>query len=192
MRRPRLAPAFVTTVLSTGCAWTYGGGVQYAQNVDNPNTLGAHGRVAWGFGAGRNALVIATDLGVGSSVTYGGLWMHTAPRLEYAWLPRSRAVGLRLGAGALVLADTRASDIGAGPALTAEVLYGLSTTEDEDRGYRATLLGFGLQAAYDVSGDTTGPMVVLTASITRDAVLPFGNPPRVRPQVPPVRARQPR
>ena len=192
MRRPRLAPAFVTTVLSTGCAWTYGGGVHYAQSVDNASALGANARVAWGFGAGRNALVIATDLGMGSSFTSGGLWMHTAPRLEYAWLPRSRAVGLRLGAGGLVLADTRASDIGAGPALTAEVLYGLTSNEDEDRGYRATLLGLGLQAAYDVAGDSTGPMVVLTASITRDGVLPFGNPPRVRPQVAPDRARPPR
>jgi hypothetical protein len=186
VRRTRLSPAFVTTVLTSGCAWSYGAAVHYAQTAENPNALGATGRVAWGFGAGRNALVLAADLGVGSSVKYGGVWFESHPRLEYAWLPRPRGVGLRLGAGGLVIGGTRGPDLGAGPAISGEVLYGLSGTEDEDRGYRATLLGFAVQTGYDVVGDSTGPMVVFAASITSDGVLPFGNPPRPRPQPAPV------
>ena len=38
MRRRPLASAFVTTVVSSGCAWSYGGGVQYAQATDGDTT----------------------------------------------------------------------------------------------------------------------------------------------------------
>jgi hypothetical protein len=185
MRRARLAPAFVTTVLTTGCAWTYGGALHYTQTADDPNTLGATGRVAWGLGGARNALVIAADLGLGSSVKYGGLWLQSYARAEWAWLPRPHDFGLRLGAGGLVLGATRGPDFSAGPAISAEVLYGLSVTDDPDRGYRATSLGLSLQAGYDAAGGA-GPMMVLALSVVNDGVLPFGNPPRPRPAQAPV------
>ena len=186
MRRRRLAPAFVTTVLSSGCAWTYGAGVQYAQSADNPNVVGASVRGAWGFGGERNALVIATDLGVGSSARYGGLWLQNHSRIEWSWLPRQSDFGLRLGAGSLTLGGTRGPQVGVGPAISAEVLYGLSVATDTGNGYRGTLIGLAAQAGYDVSGDA-GPMVIFALSITRDGTVPFGNPPRPSAPIEPLR-----
>lgn len=186
MRRRPLAPAFVTTVLSSGCAWTYGAGAHYAQSADNPNALGATARGAWGFGGERNALVIATDVGVGSSPRYGGVWMQSHSRLEWSWLPGPNDFGLRLGAGSLALGGTRGPQPGIGPAISAEVLYGLSVSPDTTYGYRGTLVGLALQAGYDVSNDA-GPMMVLALSITRDGTVPFGNPPRPQVRVEPVR-----
>lgn len=176
MRRTRLAPAFVTTVLTSGCAWTYGGGAHYAQNADNPNAFGAMVRGAWGVGGDRNALVLASDFSVGSSAHYGGVWLQTYSRVEWAWLPRPQDFGLRLGAGGLTSGGTRGTSLGIGPAISAELLYGLSVNPETRYGYRGTLLGFALQAGYDAAMDT-GPMMVLAVTITRDGTVPFGNPP---------------
>ncbi len=184
MRR-RLAPAFVTTAVSTGCAWalsgcawTLGGGVEYAHTGWSQNAVALHGRAAWGVG-GRSALVIAADFAVGASPSHGGVWGRTTPRLEWAWRPRQGAFGARLGAGGYLGGGV--GELAAGPALTAEALYGLSTSDEDSlaRGYRATLLGLGLQLAYDVHGAQTGPLFVLGASVTYDGTLPFGNPPRM-------------
>lgn len=174
-----MAPAFVTTVLTSGCAWTYGGGVYYAQNADNPSAAGAVVRGAWGVGGDRNALVIAADVGVGSSARYGGVWAQSYSRVEWAWLPRPRDFGLRLGAGALTAGGARGTQLGVGPAISAELLYGLSVNPETRDGYRGTLLGFSLQAGYDVAMEV-GPMVGLAVTVTRDGNLPFGNPPPPR------------
>jgi hypothetical protein len=182
-----LTPAFVTTVLTSGCAWTYGGGVQYTHGFDRTHGVAANGRVAWGFGAGRNALVVAADLGMGTSPKHGGFWVQSTPRVEWSWLPRRGDVGLRLGLGAFIAGTTANSDSMSGPAMTSEVLYGLDEDSlDSDQGYRATLLGFGLQLAYDASDPMSGPMLVFHLAITRDAVLPFGNPPRPHHSAPSV------
>ena len=192
MRRPRLAPAFITTVVSSGCAWalsgcawTLGGGAQYTHTAHSQNAVTAAGRVAWGFGGGRNALVIAADLAMGASPSHGGFWVQSTPRLEYAWLPRRGRVGLRLGAGGLVASGV--DELVGGPAVSGEVLYGLSTSDEDgaERGYRATLLGLGVQLAYDAAGAENGPVLGVAASVTYDGVLPFGNPPRPVMQAPP-------
>jgi hypothetical protein len=182
-----LAPAFVTTVLTSGCAWTYGGGVQYTHGFDRTNGVAVNGRVAWGFGAGRNALVVAADLGMGTSPKHNGFWVQSTPRLEWSWLPHRGDVGLRLGLGGFIAGTTANSDSVSGPAMTSEVLYGLDEdSHDIDRGYRATLLGFGLQLAYDAADPMNGPLLVFHIAVTRDAVLPFGNPPRPRNPAPAV------
>lgn len=187
MRR-RLAPAFVTTAVSTGCAcalsgcaWTLGGGAEYAHAGSSQNAVAAHGRVAWGFGGGRNALTIAADLGLGASPSHGGVWVRSTPRLEWSWLPRRGRVGGRVGAGGMVA--TGVGEFIGGPAVTGELTYALSTSDEDgfERGYRATLLGLGLHLAYDLAGPQEGPVFALAASVTYDGVLPFGNPPRVRP-----------
>jgi hypothetical protein len=186
MRRVKLAPAFVTTVLTSGCAWTYGGSVQYSHAIGESNGVSASARGAWGFGGARNALVIATDLSLGVSPSEGHLWAQTMPRLEWSWLPRDRDFGLRLAGGGF-LGGTAARGYGllAGPLLGAEALYGLNVQDDEQRnGYRGTLLGFGAYFAYDLAGEVNTPIVILGLSITRDGTVPFGNPPppRFRPE----------
>lgn len=196
MRRARLAPAFVTAVVSggcawalSGCAWTLGGGAQYTHTGQAQNAVAVVGRAAWGFGHKRNALVIAADLATGASPSHGSFWIQSMPRLEYAWLPRRGRAGLRLGAGWLIASGvdaSRVNDFVGGPAVAGEVLYGLTTSNDdgENSGYRAVLLGLGLHVAYDVAGAEGGPVVVIAASVTHDGVLPFGNPRPTFPQVP--------
>lgn len=191
MRRARLAPAFVTTVVSSGCAWalsgcawTLGGGARYTHTGQAQNAVAVVGRAAWGVGDKRNALVIASDLAMGASPSHGSFWIQTMPRIEYAWLPRRGRAGLRLGAGGLVA--SRVHDIVGGPAVNGEVLYGLTTSNEdgENGGYRATLLGLGLHVAYDVAGAESGPVVVIAASVTYDRVLSFGSPTLTFPQMP--------
>lgn len=178
MRRRALAPAFVTTLLTGGCAWTYGGGVQYGQRLEGPGGVGGFGRVAWGLGGGRTAVTLAADLGLGYSPSARGVWVQSSPRVEYARLPGAGGVGVRAGVGGLVAGAGGA--VAAGPGFSGELLYGLDVMDDPDRGYRATALAFGAQVALDLTGERVLPVFVLSVSVTREGLLPFGNPPRMR------------
>jgi hypothetical protein len=179
MRRTPLAPAFVTTLVASGCAWSYGGSLHYTHVGEHPNGAALGVRGAWGLGGARNALTVTADLAMGLSPSHGGFWVQSSPRLEWAWLPRERSLGLRVGAGGLVASTTHAQDVMGGPLASGEALYALSVG-DEGGGYRATLLGVGVQVAYDTAGDANGPVVLLSLALTQDGIMAFGNPPPPR------------
>lgn len=181
MRRRPLASAFVTTVVSSGCAWSYGGGVQYAQATDGHAAFSGNVRGAVGLG-GESSLTVFTELGLGVNPARPTLWGNGAAGLQWTTLPRQGAFGWRAGAGVFFGAPRTEQDNIIAPALRGELLYGIAASDDVYRGPRATSLAFGLTAAYDVSDPTLGPVFALTVSVVRDGAIPFGNPPPPRVQ----------
>lgn len=175
MRRTRLAPAFVTTVLTSGCAWTpYGGGAHYAQNADNPNAFGAIVRGTWGVGGDRNALCSRATSASGSTHT-GGVWLQTCSHIEWASLlgrrisSPTRRRGAHLGGHARDVAGHRPRDLGELSTASRSTPRPATATAERSSAWR-------LQAGYDAASDV-GPMMVLAVTVTRDGTVPFGNPP---------------
>lgn len=182
MRRRPLASAFVTTVVSSGCAWSYGGALQYTQATDGHAAFSGNVRGAWGIG-GESSLSVFSELGLGVNPARPTLWANGAAGLQWTTLPRQGAFGWRAGVGTFIGAPRTEHDMIIAPALRGELLYGFAFTEDVYRGLRATSLAFGLTAAYDVTDPVMGPVFALTVSVVRDGAVPFGNPPP--PRVPP-------
>lgn len=181
MRRRPLASAFVTTAVTSGCAWGWGGGVQYVQATDGHAAFAGNVRGAVGIG-GQSSLTLYSELGLGVNPASPSLWGGGAAGIQWSSLPeRQGGLGWRAGAGVFVGASRSVDDRVIAPALRGELLYGLNVNDDVNRGPRTTSIAFGLMAAYDVSDPVLGPVFGLSVSLVRDGAIPFGNPPPPRP-----------
>lgn len=181
MSRKPLARAFVSSVMTSGCAWSYGASAQYVQATDGTAAVSANVHGAVGLGAARDAVMLRADLGLGYTPTApSGPWVTGMQRILYVSLPRPGEVGYRLGVGGFTGGPRRRADFVGGPLVSGELLIPLRASAPAGEGYTATLLGIGVQAMYDLADEVSGPLFGLTVTLSRDGILPFGNPPPPR------------